>query len=351
MQIEVLTTSADVLALKPEWDRLYEKALPGLFIHHSWVYNNYRLIEGNSPLLLAVYGDNRQLIGIFPFAIRAFRIKQLRYRALTHGNSAITDYALFMIDPQSNRRLMIKRIVEKLDELQPSHWDFIKIDNLSDADDDANLFRHLASRQFYARSVATEVTPIIDYSFRYEEAKKISNIKRRFAKLTHDHRISHTTGGEIDKQTLLDIYDLQQKSRPHASFNTRQTQDFYQALMDDSDFCDHVCLSSIYCGESMIAAHFGFTDRDNFYYYVPAYDEAYATYGPGQYLLWQLINRAHDEDKKEFNLLRGSERYKYNWTNKISTNHTLFGTVADAGLMKKSLVNLWLLTKNLPFFA
>ena len=350
MQIEVIEKIDSIHELRPQWNALFEKANPGLFMHHSWVYLNYRHFQPDSLLLLTVYGERRKLIGVFPFAIRDFRIKFFHYRALVHGGSEVTDYSHFMVDPDANRRLMIKRVLEKLIELQPSKWDFFKIGNMSDGDDTSKLFRHMTLRMLYAGDTATDITPVIAFSHQYEEAKKISNVVRRFRKIEDGCEIRHLIGKEITDQTMAEFSKIHRNAYPNSGFDTAAAQAYYKALIKDSEFSEHVCLSCIMHEGRMIAGHFGFREKGVIYYYVPGYDNSFSKYGPGQYLLWNMINKAKADKALEFDLLRGSEDYKFNWTNKINTNYTVFGVTHNDSYYKKALVNLWLFTKTLPFF-
>ena len=350
MQIAILETLNDILKLKPAWDALFEKTTPGLFIHHSWIYQNYKHFQSDSRILIAVYGDKSKLIGIFPFDIKVFKIKFLSYRALVHGGSAVTDYSYFMVDPEANKRLMINRVLKKLIELQPSRWDFFKIDNLSDGDDTCKLFRNLMLKTLYSGDAATDITPIINYRNEYAEAKKIANIKRRFRKINDRCTIQNKTGREISDHLMAEFSNLHQNSYPGSSFDESNAQGFYKRLIEDSNFSDHVCFTSIMQDGQMIAGHFGFQDKRSFYYYVPGFNEKFSEYGPVQYLLWNMVNMANEKNMVEFDMMRGSEDYKFNWTNKINTNYTVLGVSPDDSFHKKLLVNFWLATKTLPFF-
>lgn len=350
MQIEVIKDLDEIKLLKSKWDELFDLAQPGLFVHSTWVYENYRCFKDQDILLLAVFGEKKKLIGVFPFSIKPFQIKFLKYKALVHGGSQVTDYSQFIIDPEANSRLMIKRVIEKLLEIQPGNWDVFKLDNLSDGDDLSNLFMNLSLRTLYSGSTSTEVTPIIKYNNGHEEAKKVANIQRRFKKVTHDCTVDYIVGSDISSEMLYEFSQLHRKAYPNSGFETEQAQRFYKALIDDQSFSHYVHLSHIYHEGRLIAAHFGFVDLKTFYYYVPTYDEAYALYGPGQYLLWKLIRLANEKGLAEFDFLRGSENYKFNWTNKINTNYTVFGVPPNAGVFMRLLVNLWLITKSIPFF-
>lgn len=349
MQIEILASLEQIAALKQDWDALYDKTSPGLFMHHSWVYNNYKLLNQGEILLIALYAERRQLIGIFPFAIRPIKIKMLKFNAIVHGGSAVTDYSQFIIDPDSNCRLMIKRVIKNLEKLQSDLWDFVFIENLNDGCDHSKLFMRLAARRYYAGMVASDITPTIKLGTAYAEASKISNIKRRFSKIAGECTISHLHSSHITSEHMRQFTELHKVSFPNAAFGKEGPQDFYRVLCDDTDFGDHVCLSILKRGNELIAAHFGFEDDNHFFYYVPVYNENYSSYGPGQYLLWKLITRAEERGKTTFDMLRGDEEYKHNWTNSINSNYTLFGCRSNAGFIRKLIVNLWIATRSTPF--
>jgi CelD/BcsL family acetyltransferase involved in cellulose biosynthesis len=350
MEVNVIESLDSIIELKHKWNCLHEKAKSNLFCHHTWVYENIRCFNTKDILLLVVYDDKKVLIGIFPFAIKTIQIKWWEFRVLTHAVSNVTDYSQFIIDPNANSRLMIKRVLEKLIKLQNGRWDIFKVDNLNDSNDISNMFKSMMLRTLYAGVTATEITPIIKYECGYEEAKKTSNIKRRFRKLAENSIVTHVSGVNISDVMLKKISQLHKLSYPSASFDNNQSQKFYRALIHDSNINHKIYFSYVTHKEQIIAAHFGFMDANTFYYYVPTYDEKFANYGPGQILLWKLIGMAKEKGILEFDFLRGSEVYKFDWANKINTNYTVIGVTQDSNYFTKLIINLWLITKALPFF-
>jgi len=350
MQIHIIDNLSAIQTLRSQWSTLFKKAQPGLFSHYAWVFENYRCFNPDNILLLAVYGDKNSLVGIFPFSIQNFRIKGLKFKALVHGSSAVTDYSQFIIDPNTNSRLMVKRVIAKLITLQPGKWDFFKIDNLNDDNDTSNLFKNMMLKELYAGSVASNITPAIDYGRGYQESKKIGDLKRKFKKIADDSLITHKSGQDISHDLLKQFSQLHQTSFPDTDFDKEQAQSFYKALIADTDINNSICISYILHEEEIIAGHFGFVDATTYYYYVPAYNTDYSKYGPGQYLLWKLTSHANEKQFLKFDFLRGDENYKFDWTNKISTNYTVLAVTHDSCFFKKLLLNLWLVTKQIPFF-
>jgi len=198
MQIEVISTVEGVEQLKAPWDELYSRSNATVFMHHSWICKSYKYIPPLEIVLIAVYGDKKKLLGVFPFAIEDFRIKGIKCKVLTGGGSGLSDYCSFLIDPDSNIRLMIGRVIEHLLIMQNERWDYFKYDRLSDKDPTADLFRHLLKKHLYGGDFSSEVTPRVDFHYAYEDAKKVGNVKRRFKKVLLHSSLTHQIGAEID---------------------------------------------------------------------------------------------------------------------------------------------------------
>lgn len=350
MQLELIETTDGLTQIEDDWQALHDAAGAGPFSHPAWVGGCYRNLPRGDMLLVAVFASSKRLVGVFPFAIEPFRIKHLQYRALVHGCSGITDYARFLIHPEFNARLMIKRVLNFLAELDPERWQFLKIENLNDSDDHSKLFLQLSQRELYAGTAPEQITPGIDFCRAFEEPKKVANIRRRFRDLSDKATLRIVPGGEIEPQQLAAFCDIQRQTFPNAAFGRDDTQVFIQSLLADERFAARAELAILELDGAMIAAHFGFFDAQRYYYWVPTFDRDYAKQGAGQYLLLLLVQQAQQRSLVAFDLLRGDERYKFDWANVISTNHTLLAVRSGAGKGLRLLVNLWLLTRTLPHF-
>lgn len=67
---------------------------------------------------------------------------------------------------------------------------------------------------------------------------------------------------------------------------------------------------------AILAAHLGFVDAERFYYYVPAYDDAFQEFSPGHLLMLELIRRACETRVPVFDMLRGDYGYKRRLTDR-----------------------------------
>ncbi|HLJ72787.1 MAG TPA: GNAT family N-acetyltransferase [Roseiarcus sp.] len=66
-------------------------------------------------------------------------------------------------------------------------------------------------------------------------------------------------------------------------------------------------------GGRNVAAYYGFLDRGRAFAYLGGFDPAFEDASPGAILIGHAIEKAIDEDAREFHFLRGREAYKYSW--------------------------------------
>jgi CelD/BcsL family acetyltransferase involved in cellulose biosynthesis len=62
--------------------------------------------------------------------------------------------------------------------------------------------------------------------------------------------------------------------------------------------------------------HLGFQHGGVIYYYKPAFDLEFGKASPGRILLSYMFARAAEQGMQRFELLKGNEAYKSEWTNR-----------------------------------
>ena len=81
------------------------------------------------------------------------------------------------------------------------------------------------------------------------------------------------------------------------------------------------------------ASYYLFHYKNSFFYYLSGFDPKYEKYSPGIILMGKIIKDAIHESRDEFDLMRGSTAYKFNWAHEKRVNHNFIlkrkvGTVA-----------------------
>jgi len=131
----------------------------------------------------------------------------------------------------------------------------------------------------------------------------------------------------------LKEYDAFIKNHSEQWPNSKKLPNFHRQLLNDNMLTSCVSFTALKVDGRSIAWHLGFKDNNGIYYYMPTRDPEYLNYSPGKLLLWQLINIAIRKNLAFFDLMRGSEDYKENWSNEVHVVSTL--TVLATGVKPK----------------
>lgn len=107
-----------------------------------------------------------------------------------------------------------------------------------------------------------------------------------------------------------------------SQFEAAADRSFYGHLVRDPELADLVVMDVLRVAGRPVAMHLGFEQDRVFYYYKPAFDLALGKASPGRILLAFMFERAHQQGMQRFELLKGNEGYKSEWTNHSATTIT-----------------------------
>lgn len=78
------------------------------------------------------------------------------------------------------------------------------------------------------------------------------------------------------------------------------------------------CLSAMYAGDKLIAAHFGLISHTVMHLWFPAYNVEFSSYSPGVCLMLNMLEEADALGFKRFDLGKGDERFKQSLSNGVT---------------------------------
>lgn len=78
------------------------------------------------------------------------------------------------------------------------------------------------------------------------------------------------------------------------------------------------CLSAMYAGNSLVAAHFGLISNSVMHFWFPAYNVDYSSYSPGVCLMLNMLEEADKRGITRFDLGKGDERFKQRLANGVT---------------------------------
>ncbi|GGP14025.1 GNAT family N-acetyltransferase [Oceanobacillus neutriphilus] len=123
---------------------------------------------------------------------------------------------------------------------------------------------------------------------------------------------------ETDIEPVMNkLFELHQRrwngTETPSKYNNRKERE-YALLTAKNLFQNELLhLSYLEINKQIIAVHFGMTDGNRFYFYIPSFDTEFGKYSAGQLLIYHLILDAGKEGCQHFDFLKGEEAYKYKW--------------------------------------
>lgn len=104
-------------------------------------------------------------------------------------------------------------------------------------------------------------------------------------------------------------------------FDAPRIKEYFTGLAERAAQSGKLALSSLYCGETLIAVQLDFIENGTFYTYMPSYHMEWSAYSPGRIMEYRSIMWAIDNGCSRFDLMRGSEEYKKRLTDDYQTLH------------------------------
>ena len=187
-------------------------------------------------------------------------------------------------------------------------------------------FDHLINspqQLFSLRNMRTIESPIIDLSGGYDAyvqqarrrgsrqvlqlERKMRKFQREVGPLRFEPQVTETA---VLHQLMAWKSAQYRRSRTADVFGRRWTVQLLERIhaTDESGFSG--MLSALYCGETMVASHFGMRFGAVLHWWFPTYDEHFREYSPGLLLLLKLMQEAEALGIRVIDLGRGDERYK-----------------------------------------
>lgn len=203
-------------------------------------------------------------------------------------------------------------------------------------------FDHLPETQLdlVPSGAGSSASPYIDFSngwkaYQDDRAQAHSSIiretrrkERKLARDVGDIRFVFHSEDDYVFNTLLDWKSAQRKSTK--TFDVLQMDWARRVLeilrpMQTEHF--RGCLSALYAGDHLVAAHFGLISNQVMHLWFPAYNVDFSAYSPGVCLMLNMLEQADTRGISRFDLGKGDERFKQRLSN--GTTNVCHGAIAS----------------------
>ncbi len=236
-----------------------------------------------------------------------------------NGGIDLTDY-LGPICSLDDRDEVAEALARWLDETDVD-WDELDAHNMPVPLGFAEFFVDHADRKgFDFRLNQEETTAVLLLPGSWDEylaglhSKERHELRRKRRRLGRDHpdaRVRRATKETLtaDLESFIEMH--RQAEGTKGRFMGEKIARFFRDIATRFVELDWLRLDLLEIADRPIAATFGFHFDRTFYLYNSAFESSMARLSPGYVLVSQLIEDAIEQGIKQFDFLRGPERYKY----------------------------------------
>jgi CelD/BcsL family acetyltransferase involved in cellulose biosynthesis len=314
LEVEEITTSEGLEALAPAWQDLWRRAPAATpFQSPAWLIPWWRQIEGGELRVLTARAGDR-LVGLLPM----YRQHAIAGGKLLPLGIAISDYLDGLFEEGIGlvgAEAMLRRLAERGDwqrcELHPLRVGSPLLDARvpPGCADEVLAFEPCVVLEIPAgaRDLCDVVPSRIRGKLRYfgrraEQAGRVGFETARGATLSEF------------LEALFRLHEARWQSldRPGVLADPA-IRDFHRAAAPLLLAAGLLRLHALRLDERIVAVVYALFARGRAYSYLSGFDPELGTISPGTLTIGHAIRRAIDERAREFDFLRGQERFKYFW--------------------------------------
>ena len=326
---KVIRDYEDLEQLGPAWAGLFSRAAcDNVFLSIDWIDEWWRRYgKGQALFVIALQDGAGQLIGVAPFCIgpalgRHWGIRSLKFLGSQWVSS---DHLDLLVEPGFARPAA--REVGRMIRDHRREWDYIELSDCDEGSPTMAELRNTLDRHGWKQRVMSRGTcPYIPLpeSFQTYLAGLNSNWRRNFRHglrtLQKAARVQFSVvedafaiRGRFAEAMRLHQARLEERGSD-STFLDEAQQAFHSAVQDRVAPRGWVRLFLLEADGKAIAAYYGFSVRGRFLALQSGFDPAWSRYSVGLVMVGLAIEESIRSGHKEFDFLRGNERYKFHWT-------------------------------------
>ena len=324
--VETITDAATFRDLRQEWtDLLGRSSADCLFLTWEWLYTWWTHLGAGRRLFIVTVRRGGELIAIAPLAISAGRRASLApLSSLTFlGTGSVGSDYLDVIVARDREAEAYEGLARCL-AAQPFALHLAQIHRGTSAT--VGLAGRLARLGWRCAERPADLCPFIpiqdlswDAYLARLDGHHRSNWKRRLANLgkTFAMRFERveTDGQRAEAlEAFLTLHGRRWEGRGGSTaFYSDALREFHEAWTRVALGRGWLRFFLMRLDGRPVGAIYGFRYRGTFGFYQTGFDPAYARHGVGQVMIGLSIKSAIEEGADEYDLLHGTERYKFDW--------------------------------------
>ncbi|MCA8970191.1 MAG: GNAT family N-acetyltransferase [Planctomycetes bacterium] len=291
-------------------------ATRSVFQTHEWHRAWWNVHGSDKTLWLLLAHDGGKLVGI----LAATRDEHGDLLFIGHRRSDYVD-VICPDDREDVREALLERLVR---EAQP--WRRFELRNLPEASPTAKTLERLGLRTLLRTTTPCPTLVIHGHEDFFDEVRRKKSLRRHhnWFKKQDGYEVLHThDASEIARH--LDAFFEQHVQRwqdtdSPSLFSDDESRRFYREVLDTMRGTTWLRFTTVSAMGKPVAFHFGFVHDGVFVWYKPSFDIDLQKKSPGEALIKELFELAHEEGCTEFDFTVGDETFKSRFSNLVRSN-------------------------------
>ena len=315
MHIEKVTNFKTLLLIKSQWDSLNVADKNICYLCYDWFYSSCKILDQDKELYVLLVKENNKILAIAPFLKK--KIYSIPYTIITFINNAYTPYQDFIIP---NRKIECLRAIANFLKKEAKFFTYLELNEIRKDLGNMQLFLKILKQEgFFVFETPKEGCYYLKTTISFE--KVLKNLKSHTRKEFKRKMNRLTRLGTVDLKTITNPDEIKQHLDKFFNFYKRTWKgaephpEFYYHLTDVLYSKYKVILFVLTLNGEPIAYLFSILNDNTLLGIKTTYNPSYYAFSPGIVLFYKTIETAcNDSNIKVFELGRGGERFKKEWT-------------------------------------
>jgi len=324
--LQVIDNRIEFEELREEWNELLAaSASAGFFLTHEWLLTWWKHLGGRRRLRLMIVREDGRLLAIAPVAVSppSARILLPLSRTEFLGTGSVGSDHLDLIVRKGREDDALEELGARLTlDKRMIHLDQVR-DGVSAV---SILTSRLRARGWRLAQTAGGLCPFVELSgltwdtylaglgreHRYAFRRKLKAVSSRF-----ELRFEEIRSEDRRREALPILVELHEnrwwRKGESEAFCTPALRAFHDEISRLALERGCLRLQILWLDDRPAAAIYGFVHGGVFSFYQSGFDSAFSDWSVGLVAMGLSIKSALEEGAKEYDLLHGSEKYKFHW--------------------------------------
>ncbi len=324
MQLEVLQTETQWFAIANEWNQLLEESIIHIpFLRHEYLVAWWQHRGGgewpeSSLYIITARDNNDKLLGAAPMFLSKNHAGEPTLFLI--GSVEISDF-LDIIVREDNLDTFLDAILKHLTGPNAPEWSSLELYNLLETSSTLSGIEKLTGKYgLMFQQERIQPAPIINLPNDFDEY--LASLDKRYGRELQ-RKLRNAMGYfipvewyDVEDEASLeneinDFIRMMREEGEKDAFLTEEMVSQFHTIAQAALQAGWLKLSFLKVGKEKAAGYFNFDYNDRIWVYNSCLARKFGQLSPGIVLMGFLIQDSIEKNRKEFDLMRGDEEYKY----------------------------------------